>query len=114
MGVHNGARDAALQAAVDLLATAPPAICSPPANASQYDLAVGMKESHAWMRLKVRPQCLPPRCSFFNRGLSVATYVLQRHTAVRGAPVAAAGRWVRGGRGCLPTMIWTVTATLTC
>lgn len=53
-GVHNGARDAALQAAIDLLAAPPPPMCSPPAGASQYDLAVGMKESHAWMRLKVR------------------------------------------------------------
>ena len=53
-GVHNGARDAALQAAVDLLAAGPPPMCAPGPGASQYELAVAMKESHAWLRLKAR------------------------------------------------------------
>jgi hypothetical protein len=63
-GVHNGARDAALQAAVDLLATAAPSMCSQGGGATQYELAVGMKESHAWLRLKVG--CVRHGCTFHN------------------------------------------------
>lgn len=71
-GVHNGARDAALQAAVDLLASPPPPMCAPGAGASQYELAVGMKESHAWARLKVLPKHFSKNlliCSGFGRAL---------------------------------------------
>eukprot|EP00892_Ulva_mutabilis_P007551 jgi/Ulvmu1/5168/UM021_0185.1 len=52
VGVHNGSRDAALQAAVDLLAAPTPSMCSPGAAASPFEIAIGMKEWHAWSALK--------------------------------------------------------------
>ena len=54
VGVHNGARDAALQAAIDLLAAPAPSMCSPAAGASPFEIAIGMKEWHSWSSLKVR------------------------------------------------------------
>ena len=54
VGVHNGARDAALQAAIDLLAAPAPAMCAPAAGASPFEVAIGMKEWHSWSSLKVR------------------------------------------------------------
>lgn len=53
VGVHNGSRDAALQAAVDLLAAPAPSMCSPGPTASPFEIAIGMKEWHAWSALKV-------------------------------------------------------------
>jgi hypothetical protein len=75
-GVHNGARDAALQAAIDLLTAPPPAMCAPGPGASQYELAVGMKESHAWARLKARPSL---RCGTSSRVIVVPCWWLLRH-----------------------------------
>lgn len=53
VGVHNGARDAALQAAIDLLAAPAPSMCAPAAGASPFEIAIGMKEWHSWSSLKV-------------------------------------------------------------
>lgn len=57
VGVHNGARDAALQAAIDLLAAPAPSMCAPAAGASPFEIAIGMKEWHSWSSLKVRAVC---------------------------------------------------------
>lgn len=51
-GVYTGSREAVLKAAVDLLAAQPPPMCRPAANKSPLNIAVGMKEVHAWSRLQ--------------------------------------------------------------